>query len=390
MYVDVFSGLSLELSPRDYIAPMAFDSQCPAPTGQEVPTLRLKRDADPCDRTDYSLVKDQVDRVGTSSRLHDEIAESYKELVETDRKFKLNSRDADLREASKLEPEMAYDLNQYRIASPGVFRIDSREAGKTENRGLGTGFAVRQEGNQCQIMTDYHVVTTDAGDLEPNLTVKSRDGKRAPATLKAQDVKSDLALLSVPVASIGSCPVLPLGKSSASLHPGADRVATIGHAGGAEQQFLSGGYVIHNGRKHSEIENHPDGKTKPWKDNQVVEVAAHVIGGNSGGPAMADGAVVGATQYKRATSEMFFTPVEDIRALIAKANPFPILRAAPVPRDIPLSCTIAKEEIRAHVSRGELLNGNFNERRHIYRFKDGSVYTLNQSPSSCIKTLPGK
>lgn len=367
---------------------MTFDGQCPQePSGLEVPTLEPSKDADPCDRTDYSLVEDLTDSVGTSTRLQEEIINHYAELEEVNEKFNLGQTPSELHELSIVDPQMAYDYHQYKIASPGIFRVETRNGPSSTERTLGTGFAARQVGDRCQVVTDYHVVTKNDGNLEPMLSLRARNGNLSFAKVEKLEDTTDLALLSVPVKAIGSCNVLPLADTSLDLRPGEDRITTIGHPSGSKNQFISGGELLRMGRKHTEISNHPDAQSKPWKDNEVGEVKAHVIGGNSGGPALANGEVVGATQYRRGNYEMFFTPVEDIHELLNGEKPL----EPNVPRE--MHCKKAEEEIQSRTEAGQRTSTSYSGSGSLinstYIFSDGVEITVtkNGKEKNCQKIL---
>lgn len=374
---------------------MSFDSHCPEPpSGLEVPTLKSNEQADPCDRTDYGAVEEMAAKAGTSEKMHAEAEAYFKELKMVNQKFNLGTDEDILRGQSIDESQLAYDLHQYQVASPGVFRVEYRPDHQTENDEIGSGFAVREDGQDCLIITDHHVVASDSGVLKPNLQVKSKTGISNPATVEMLDAKTDLALLSVPTSDLGgTCPVLPLAAKADNLKPYYDRVTAVGHPGGAAAQFLSGGEVLRVDRKHSEIEHHPDGDTKPWKDNVVVEVGAHVIGGNSGGPAMANGEVVGATQYKRGSYEMFFTPAEDIRSLLVshRASQAKIARGPQpyTPEFADIDCGTAREQIRQKISSGMVEKASFSgyqsRIKGEYTFNDGTQYIMEEFKSSCQK-----
>lgn len=360
---------------------MVFDNQCPSPPqGLEIPTLVASKTEDPCDRTDYGAVEEMSQKTGTSEQMYAEAENYLKELVDVNQKFNLGINETELKQQSDQESQMAYDLNQYRLASPGVFQIDSLANPTGSPRSIGSGFAVGTKSNDCQIITDYHVVTEDDGSTEPGITVINKDGVRATAKVELLEPETDLALLSVPTSKIGTCPVLPLANKAENLIAGYDRITSIGHPGSSDHQFVSGGTLIRIDRRHKEINDHSDGKIKPWKDNVVGEVSSHVFGGFSGGPTMANGEVVGATQYKRSNYEMFFTPVEDIHSLLARAKD----------ADGPMSCSNAMAKVRERIDRGEKHSASFSgykdQIRSEYSFSDGSQYIIDETKNACEKS----
>ncbi|MBK9142219.1 MAG: trypsin-like peptidase domain-containing protein [Candidatus Melainabacteria bacterium] len=370
---------------------MAFDQSCRAPASEfEIPTVKRGQPVAACDRTDYSGVKDMAPAISTSGAMWLE-AQNLLAMRQAGARKPLSPVQIETITAETRNQAMqAYDLRQYQIASPGVFRIDQRKDSSTIVE-LGSGFTVGPEGSSCRIITDHHVVASDQGSIVPNLVVQGKDGSRFDATVTRLSASSDLALLKVPLSAMSSCPSLPLANNTSALRIGTDRATAVGHPRGSVRQFISGGQVERKGRLWKNLDGNPE--RKPWDDNPTVEVSSQAIGGFSGAPAMVNGEVSGVVQAQIGMNTLVFTPVENMRTFLSM--PDNVARAAtrtPSSDRIvagPLDCEYesARQEIAARIARRELKSAEFSGttsdiKRH-YSFTDGTSFTLYDSSKRC-------
>ena len=161
---------------------------------------------------------------------------------------------------------------------PAVGTIINKQGGGQGS--LGSGFVIAHDNTASFLVTNNHVVSgaTDLHVVMPN-------GRTLTATLVGTDALDDLAVVSVPDASL---PLATWGSSS-SLQVGQTVVAIgspLGNQGTVTAGVLSA--------KHRTISATPDngGTTETLQD--VLQVDAAINRGNSGGPlADAAGHVVG-------------------------------------------------------------------------------------------------
>lgn len=313
---------------------MEFDHACKARNSElEIPTLKPGVKAEPCDRTDYSAPS---------------------------------------------SPAQAYDLNQYRMASPGVYRVD-QAAGRGSNYPRGSAFTLGAFGETCLLASDYHVPKGPDGKALPGLIIQDRNGNRAGAQVRSWDPATDTSILATPLSSVKECPALPLAESSSSLQIGVDRMVAIGHPSGSKLQFISGGTVENKGRTHVEIDS--KGKANPWAEGKTVEAVAQVIGGMSGAPAFHDGKVYGNIQGMQGNARMIITPVEDILALRDKTL------AATVKNGGSCDMDDARKEIAARSKNNDIISVTYTDRRSPatlhYEFNYGQGLTISEKDKTC-------
>ena len=144
---------------------------------------------------------------------------------------------------------------------------DKDEEGETReyrSPGLGSGFIVRQEGDEYYVITNDHV----AGKAD-EISIKLDGGDEFDAELVGTDPRKDLALLKF--TSKKKLPVATLGDSD-SLYVG-DWVLAIGSPFGYKSS-VSAGIISALGRQ-----NGPDGNI-----NDFIQTDAAINQGNSGGP----------------------------------------------------------------------------------------------------------
>jgi len=370
---------------------MAFDQSCRAPASEfEIPTVKRGQAVAACDRTDYSGVKDLAPGVSTSGAMWLE-AQNLLASRQAGATQPLSPVQVERITAETRHQAMqAYDLRQYQIASPGVFRIDQKKDSST-NVELGSGFTVGPEGSSCRIVTDHHVVASDQGSIVPDLVIQGKDGSRFDATVTRLSASRDLALLKVPLSAMPSCPALPLARNTSALRIGADRATAVGHPRGSVHQFISGGQVEKKGRVWKNLDGNPE--RKPWDNNPTVEVSSQAIGGFSGAPAMVNGEVGGVVQAQIGMNSLVFTPVENVRSFLSMPdNVTPAAARPPSSNRIvagPLDCQYdsARKEIDARIARRELKSAEFSGttsdiKRH-YSFTDGTSFTLYDGSKRC-------
>jgi|AGTN01.2.fsa_nt_gi Trypsin-like serine proteases, typically periplasmic, contain C-terminal PDZ domain len=361
-----------------------YDQTCQAPADRfKVPTLLPATDGNSCDRTDYT----------DASKLNVQTSEIL--LKETERLLRERKLDnlatlspQQMKERGDVETlvKQAYDWRNYQVASPSVVRVDTQSG--TDNKELGSGFTVGAQGNQCWLVTDYHVVQAAAGSA---LTVQFKDGKRVSAAELIHNEKTDLAIMSIPTNEIGSCPALPMAARSSSLLPNLTRTTSIGHPAGSIRQFISGGELLRQDRIARQIDqNWENGgvtvsvDTLPYADLKLGEVKAQVIGGNSGGPTMADGKAIGVVQSKKGKDQTHFTPIENVHTLIAQLKE----KQKPI-NSTPKTCDMeeALDDIKKRIAARQLDSAEFNGLpdglQKIHRFKDGVQYTIHDKRKTC-------
>lgn len=157
-------------------------------------------------------------------------------------------------------------------------RFLGQSGGRREIPGLGSGFAIDDEGH---ILTNHHVVR-DADQIE----VMDQGGQRLSAELIGSDELTDLAVIRVPGDRV---PPAPLGRSD-DLMVGEPAIA-IGNPSGFQLQnteaTVTAGVVSGVGR---DIQS--EGQEVLYAD--MIQTDAAINPGNSGGPLVnADGEVIG-------------------------------------------------------------------------------------------------
>lgn len=156
-----------------------------------------------------------------------------------------------------------------------------------DRQGSGSGIIVAQSDTELILVTNHHVV-----DGASKLTVTFIDGSTAEAQIKGSDADMDLAVIAIPVASLGeetrnAIAVARLGDSE-SLRLG-EQVVAIGNALGYGQS-VSGGWVSALDREVS----FSDGST-----GSFIQTDAAINPGNSGGALMnMNGEVIGINSSK--------------------------------------------------------------------------------------------
>lgn len=257
-----------------------------------------------------------------------------------------------------------------------------------ESSPRGSAFGVGASGGECLYITDFHVAS-DESSPSAKLTGLSITGAayaNVEARVRNLDAAHDLALLAVPQTAIGECPSLPLSPQKATaLHAGSDRVLTIGHPHGSQRQFISAGVVDQTGRTHAEIAE--SNRTKFWAKSGTIEANLQVIGGMSGGPALADGVVVGVVQSRVGDTRAVLTPVEYVR---------PFLEKSLQPGNAGKSCDYAqaRADIQASSSQGRIISTAFDGKngqilKH-YTLSSGERIDIDDNNQSCRREQPAK
>lgn len=164
----------------------------------------------------------------------------------------------------------------------GVVKITASSSGETQK--VGTGFIVRLEKDVAYIVTAAHVI---AGDAQPNVQFFTQQDVSIRATVRHSeggDEVTGLALLIVRGEDNLPSGLTALTLASASRLSGNEEIAVIGHPRGAgDWAILKGGIAGRQGR--------------------YVSIDANIDEGNSGGPIIHGGEVVGlvggVTRYGR-------------------------------------------------------------------------------------------
>lgn len=288
---------------------MSIDSDCPTPVDDlKIPTLRRGEEINACDRTDYGSAENLSFLLGSNGSLRQEAA---KILAQGD-------KDATSKSAAQDVAKQAYDLNQYRLASPAVVRVNYQDGDVRRPRG--SAFGVGTNGGECLYITDFHVASDESSPTAKltGLTLSSNGQGAVEARVRNLDAVHDLALLSAPATKIGQCPSLPISSEKASaLSANSDRIVTLGHPKGTDKIFMSAGVVSRTGRTHAEINDSE--KSNYWAQSKTIEANLQVIGGMSGGPGLADGVVVGVTQSRVGATKAVLTPAEFVQSFIARS-----------------------------------------------------------------------
>ncbi|WP_422744061.1 S1C family serine protease [Mycobacterium sp. WMMD1722] len=163
---------------------------------------------------------------------------------------------------------------------PAVARIDT-EIDYQSAYGAGTGIVLDPGG---QVLTNYHVVQ---GADRTNVTV---GGRSYPATLVGYDRGRDIAVIQL--LGAGGLPVAPIGDSTA-LVPG-EPVVALGNASGSDAPLTREVGSVTAFDRTVQAEDSLTGASDEL--NGLIEIAAPVRAGDSGGPVVnGAGQVVGIT-----------------------------------------------------------------------------------------------
>ncbi|WP_455382375.1 Do family serine endopeptidase [Salinispira pacifica] len=153
------------------------------------------------------------------------------------------------------------------IPSPNDNRPNQSPQQQFQQRGLGSGIMVRQDGDKVYVLTNNHV----AGQAS-EISIRLSDGRSFKATLVGKDPQRDLALVSFQTNE--KMPLAPLGDSS-SLEVG-DWVLAVGNPLGFEST-ITFGIVSAVGRQAQ-----PGSNLGQYTD--YIQTDAAINRGNSGGP----------------------------------------------------------------------------------------------------------
>ena len=168
--------------------------------------------------------------------------------------------------------------------------------------GVGSGFVISSEG---LIATNRHVI----GEAR-RIRVETSDGaEHAVTEVLASDHRLDLAILRV-----SSKGLKPLELGDSALVTQGQPVVVMGNPGGLSYSLV-GGFVSESQR---DIEGVP-----------MIQVAAPIIEGNSGGPLLdRQGRVLGVLTLRSALAENlgFAMPVNTLKRLLERPNPIPMER----------------------------------------------------------------
>mgnify|MGYP001193095649 CR=1 FL=1 len=202
----------------------------------------------------------------------------------------------------------------------GVVRITATPSGGPQK--VGTGFIVRLERDVVYIVTAAHVI---AGDVQPTVQFFTQQDLSVQATVKHSeggDEVTGLALLIVRGKDRLPSGLTSLTLASASRMSGNDEIILIGHPRGAgDWAILRGSIASRQGR--------------------YVIVDANIDEGNSGGPIIQNGEVVGivggVTRYGRGLTsgsvreylEGHGISSQEAPAAVAKVQPTPSIPITP-------------------------------------------------------------
>jgi serine protease Do len=196
--------------------------------------------------------------------------------------------------------------------SPAVVRITATGTasdsfgGQIPERGVGSGVIYDASG---WILTNRHVVRTQAGAIASKLTVELKDGREFTGTVYGIDTLTDLAIVKVDATGLPSAAV---GKS-ADIKVGQLAIA-IGSPLGTYTSTVTTGIISATGRR-IEIE-------AGVFLNNLIQTDAAINPGNSGGPLLdAAGQVIGInTAVERdSTGIGFAIPIDIARPIMAQA-----------------------------------------------------------------------
>ncbi len=195
----------------------------------------------------------------------------------------------------------------YEQARSQLVQIRTVLKGRASQTSVGSGFFVTPEGH---LVTNFHVVSQAA--LKPerhDLVYVTADGREAPVTILAIDVRHDLALLKAGDAGapgIGRFDALALRPASRALAQG-ERIYSLGNP-------LDVGFAV--------MEGNYNGLVRRSFYPQIFFGGA-LSAGMSGGPALdQDGQVIGVNVARRIDGEQvsFLVPAPFVAALLARAR----------------------------------------------------------------------
>lgn len=201
----------------------------------------------------------------------------------------------------------------YEQARSQLVQIRTVLKGRASQTSVGSGFFVTPEGH---LVTNFHVVSQAA--LKPerhDLVYVTADGREAPVTILAIDVRHDLALLKAGDAGAsgsGRFDALALRPAGRALAQG-ERIYSLGNP-------LDVGFAV--------MEGNYNGLVKRSFYPQIFFGGA-LSGGMSGGPALdQDGQVIGVNVARRVDGEQvsFLVPSAFVAALLARAKDGPALK----------------------------------------------------------------
>jgi serine protease Do len=186
----------------------------------------------------------------------------------------------------------------YARAKPHLLQVRTLTAASRSQAGVGSGFAL---GDESTVVTNYHVIARLA--LEPDRYVGEAvdtAGERFTFTIRAIDVRNDLAVLDVQ--RIGARGALQV--AAGALEQG-QRLYSLGNP-------LDLGFAISEGRFNGVLK-------RPYYEHILFSGALNP--GMSGGPALDDGGrVVGVNVARRLDGELisFLVPVHYVAALLRR------------------------------------------------------------------------
>lgn len=174
--------------------------------------------------------------------------------------------------AGGFDPEHVAD-----VLGPAVGMVIVRKGGAT---GEGSGFVISHSGSQSFMVTNNHVVESGT-----SIQVLMLDGRHFAASVKGTDPQGDIAVLSIPDASLPTASF----ADSTRLRVG-QQVVAIGSPLGNQGSVTSG--IISALHRSITAGGSVSGPSERLSD--VLQTDAAINPGNSGGPlADADGHVVG-------------------------------------------------------------------------------------------------
>lgn len=210
------------------------------------------------------------------------------------------SADTAARRAADPEAEPRTVEEIAKAVRPSLVKVT--QFGREGVYGVGSGFVISSEG---LIATNRHVI----GEAR-RIKVETSDGvEHAVTEVFSSDNRLDLAILRV-----SSKGLKPLELGDSALATQGQSVVVMGNPGGLSYSLV-GGFVSESQR---EIEGVP-----------MIQVAAPIIEGNSGGPLLdRQGRVLGVLTLRSALAENlgFAMPVNTLKRLLEKPNPIPMER----------------------------------------------------------------
>jgi formylglycine-generating enzyme required for sulfatase activity len=196
----------------------------------------------------------------------------------------------------------------------GVVRITATPPG--ENQKVGTGFIVRLERDVVYIVTASHVVS---GDAQPKVQFFAQRDVYTQATVRHSEGADDVTGLALLV--VRGRDKLPSGLTVLTLASGThvlgnEEIMLIGHPSGA------GDWVILNGNIAS-------------RQGRYLIVDANIDEGNSGGPIIQSGEVVGlvgaVTRYGRGVTSSSIREYLEGHGINIKEAPAAVAKVQPTP-----------------------------------------------------------